>query len=36
VLEGAIASLGSRYVLALRAKNCRSGEVLDDEQAAGG
>jgi serine/threonine protein kinase/tetratricopeptide (TPR) repeat protein len=33
VLEGSIASLGSQYVLGLRAKNCRTGEVLDDQQA---
>jgi len=33
VLEGAIASLGSQYVLGLRAKNCRTGDVLDEEQA---
>jgi eukaryotic-like serine/threonine-protein kinase len=33
VLEGSIASLGSQYVLGLRAKNCRSGDVLDEEQA---
>ena len=32
VLEGSIASLGSRYVLGLRAKNCRTGEVLANEQ----
>jgi serine/threonine protein kinase/tetratricopeptide (TPR) repeat protein len=32
VLEGSIASLGSQYVLGLRAKNCRSGDVLDEEQ----
>jgi eukaryotic-like serine/threonine-protein kinase len=32
VLEGSIASLGSKYVLGLRAKSCRSGAVLDDEQ----
>jgi eukaryotic-like serine/threonine-protein kinase len=32
VLEGSIASLGSQYVLGLRAKNCRTGEILDDEQ----
>ena len=31
VLEGSIAILGSRYVLGLRATNCRTGEVLDDE-----
>src|ERR1035441_5182480 len=24
--------LGSQYVLALRARNCRTGDVLDDEQ----
>jgi len=33
VLEGSIASLGSKYVLGLRARSCRAGEVLDDEQA---
>jgi DNA-binding winged helix-turn-helix (wHTH) protein/Tfp pilus assembly protein PilF len=33
VLEGSIASLGTQYVLGLRAKNCRTGETLDDEQA---
>ena len=32
VLDGSIASLGSQYVLGLRAKNCRTGEVLDEEQ----
>src|SRR5271156_4060458 len=32
VLEGSIASLGSQYVLGLRAENCRTGDVLDDEQ----
>jgi predicted Zn-dependent protease len=32
VLEGSISSLGERYVLGLRATNCRSGEVLDEEQ----
>ena len=32
VLDGSIASLGSQYVLTLRAKDCRSGEVLDEEQ----
>ncbi len=31
VLEGSIASLGSQYVLGLRAKNCRTGDVLDEE-----
>ena len=32
VLGGSIASLGSQYVLGLRATNCRTGDVLDDEQ----
>jgi DNA-binding winged helix-turn-helix (wHTH) protein/tetratricopeptide (TPR) repeat protein len=32
VLDGSIASLGSRYVLTLRAKDCRTAEVLDEEQ----
>jgi eukaryotic-like serine/threonine-protein kinase len=31
VLEGSIAALGSQYVLGLRAKNCRTGDVLTDE-----
>jgi tetratricopeptide (TPR) repeat protein len=33
VLEGSIASLGSQYVLGLRAKNCVTGDILDDQQA---
>ncbi|HEV3481988.1 MAG TPA: serine/threonine-protein kinase [Candidatus Acidoferrales bacterium] len=33
VVEGSITSLGSKYVLSLRARNCRTGEVLDQEQA---
>jgi DNA-binding winged helix-turn-helix (wHTH) protein/tetratricopeptide (TPR) repeat protein len=33
VLEGTVASLGSQYVLSLRATNCRTGDVLDNEQA---
>ena len=33
VLEGSIASLGSQYVLGLRAKNCNTGNILDQEQA---
>jgi tetratricopeptide (TPR) repeat protein len=33
VLEGSIASLGSQYVLGLRAKSCRTEEVIDEEQA---
>src|SRR5450432_2744992 len=32
VLDGSIASLGSQYVLGLRARNCNSGEILDQEQ----
>lgn len=32
VLDGSIASLGTQYVLGLRAKNCRTGDVLDEEQ----
>jgi len=32
VLDGSIASLGSEYVLTLRAKDCRTGDVLDEEQ----
>jgi serine/threonine protein kinase/tetratricopeptide (TPR) repeat protein len=33
VLEGSIASLGNQYVLGLRAKDCRTGDALDVEQA---
>ena len=33
VLEGSIASLGTQYVLGLRAKHCATGEVLTDDQA---
>ena len=32
VLDGSIASLGSQYVLTLRAIDCRTGDVLDEEQ----
>jgi serine/threonine protein kinase/tetratricopeptide (TPR) repeat protein len=32
VLDGSIASLGSQYVLWLRARNCRTGETLAQEQ----
>jgi eukaryotic-like serine/threonine-protein kinase len=32
VLDGSIAPVGSQYVLGLRAKNCRTGDVLDEEQ----
>lgn len=31
-IEGSIAPLGSAFVLGLRARNCRTGDVLDDEQ----
>ncbi len=33
ILEGSIASLGSRYVLGLRTKQCATGNILDQEQA---
>jgi eukaryotic-like serine/threonine-protein kinase len=33
VLDGSIASLGSQYVLGLRAMDCLNGRVLDTEQA---
>ena len=33
VLDGSIARLGSQYIVGLRAKNCRTGEILDQEQA---
>jgi eukaryotic-like serine/threonine-protein kinase len=33
VLEGAIARIGSQYVLGLRARDCRTGVILDEEQA---
>lgn len=33
VLEGSITSLGSQYVLGLRARACRTGDVLYDQQA---
>jgi eukaryotic-like serine/threonine-protein kinase len=32
VLEGSITSFGSRYVLGLRAQNCRTGKIIDEEQ----
>jgi eukaryotic-like serine/threonine-protein kinase len=32
VLDGSIATLGSQYVLGLRARDCRSGDVIADEQ----
>ena len=33
VLEGSIATLGSQYVLGLRARNCTTGDILADDQA---
>ncbi len=36
VLEGSIASLGSQYVLWLRARNCETGDVLAQEQEQAG
>jgi hypothetical protein len=36
VLDGSIVSLGTQYVLTLRAKDCRSGDVLDEEQVQAG
>ncbi|WHZ18330.1 MAG: hypothetical protein OJF55_000479 [Rhodanobacteraceae bacterium] len=33
VLDGSIARLGSAYVLGLQARDCDTGEVLDEEQA---
>jgi eukaryotic-like serine/threonine-protein kinase len=33
VLDGSITSLGSQYVVGLRAKNCQTGDVLAEEQA---
>ena len=32
IIDGSIASLGSQYVLGLRAENCRNGDVLDEQQ----
>jgi serine/threonine protein kinase/tetratricopeptide (TPR) repeat protein len=32
VLDGSITSLGSQYVLGLRARNCNTGSLLDEEQ----
>ena len=32
VIEGSIAPLGRDYVLGLRARNCRTGDTLDEEQ----
>ena len=32
-VEGSITGLANEYLLSLRARNCRTGDVLDDEQA---
>ena len=32
VLEGSIAALGNQYVLGLRARNCHTGSILDEQQ----
>jgi DNA-binding winged helix-turn-helix (wHTH) protein len=32
IISGSISSLGSQYVLALRAKDCRSGRLFDEQQ----
>ena len=36
VLEGSITSLGSQYVVGLRARNCNTGDILDEEQIQAG
>ena len=33
VLDGSIVSLGTQYVLGLRAKNCHTGQIIAEEQA---
>ncbi|MBZ5579248.1 MAG: protein kinase [Acidobacteriia bacterium] len=32
MLEGSLAAVGSQYVLGFRARNCRNGEILDEQQ----
>jgi serine/threonine protein kinase/tetratricopeptide (TPR) repeat protein len=32
VLDGSLAAVGRQYVLGFRAKNCRNGDILDEEQ----
>ncbi|MEO8130386.1 MAG: hypothetical protein ABI822_25020, partial [Bryobacteraceae bacterium] len=32
LVEGSITSLGSEYVLGLRVRNCRTGDILDEQQ----
>jgi hypothetical protein len=36
VLEGSISSLGNQYVLWLRARNCRTGDIFGEEQVQAG
>jgi tetratricopeptide (TPR) repeat protein len=36
ILDGSISTLGSQFVLGLRARSCRSGDVLDQEQVQAG
>ena len=36
VLEGSITGLGTQYILSLRARNCRSGDILGQAQAQAG
>lgn len=33
VIDGSITGLGKEYILSLRARNCRTGDVLEEEQA---
>ena len=33
IVEGSVTSLGSKYMLSLCARNCRTGDILDQEQA---
>lgn len=35
VLESSIRPIGNQYVFGLRAKDCRTGELLDEEQMTG-
>jgi len=32
VMEGSITSLGNEYLLSLRTRNCRTGDILDQQQ----
>lgn len=34
VVEGSLAQFGHQYVLGLRARNCRTGDIVDEEQAS--